>query len=407
MQELFDLSAKMAIQKSRPFKRYLLHDKPFRTPLTMLLGQRGVGKTTLIIQYLLERFESALSEEFLYVPMDHFIVGNRSMYEIAGEFESQGGRVICFDEIHKYPEWSKELKSANDSFPGLQIIASGSSALAVRQGSHDLSRRAIVLKLNALSFREWLCIRELGDFAAIDIEETVKNHRALSASISEKMRNRGTTVLKEFTGYLKYGYYPYSLDHLDSPDLFHLTLEQSVHTTIENDLPALVPSLTGASIGKIKKLLSIICGLVPYKPDLAGLKKSLDIGDERTLKSYLLHLERAGIIRTLHKEGKSLKTLDKPEKLYLDNPNLMYALGGHVPDVGSMRETFFLSCFPDTDLVYPAKGDFRVGKYLFEVGGPNKDSRQIESVPDAYLALDRIEIGHGRRIPLWLFGFLF
>ena len=407
MQELFELSTKMVRQKNRPFKRYLLNEKPFRTPLTILLGQRGAGKTTLIIQHLLERFENPLSEEFLYVPMDHFVVGNRSMYEIADQFESHGGQVICFDEIHKYPDWSKELKSINDSFPRLQVIASGSSALAVRQGSHDLSRRAIVLKLKALSFREWLCIREIGDFSTVDIEEIIKDHKTLSASISETLRDQGTTILKEFSDYLKYGYYPYSLDHLDSPDLFHLTLEQSVHTTIENDLPALVPSLTGASIGKIKKLLAIICGLVPYKPDLTSLKRSLNIGDERTLKTYLLHLENAGIIRTLHKEGKSLKTLDKPEKLYLDNPNLMHALSGNEPDIGSIRETFFLSCFPDTDIFYPDKGDFRIDKHLFEVGGPNKDSRQIANIPDGYLALDKIETGSANRIPLWLFGFLF
>ena len=133
----------------------------------------------------------------------------------------------------------------------------------------------------------------------------------------------------------------------------------------------------------------------------------MNIGDERTLKTYLLHLENAGIIRTLHKEGKSLKTLDKPEKLYLDNPNLMYALSGNVPDTGSIRETFFLSCFPETDIVYPDRGDFRIDKNLFVIGGPNKDSSQIANIADAYLALDKIEIGSGNRIPLWLFGFLF
>jgi hypothetical protein len=224
-------------------------------------------------------------------------------------------------------------------------------------------------------------------------------------SISEAIRNQGTTVLREFSDYLKNGYYPYSLDHITSPDLFCLTLEQSIHTTIENDLPALVPTLTGSSISKIKKLLSIICGLVPYKPSIAGLKRSLSIADERTLKTYLLHLENAGIIRTLHREGKSLKTLDKPEKLYLDNPNLMYALSGNNPETGSVRETCFLSCFPEADNVYPDKGDFLIGEYLFEIGGPNK-ARQIANIPNAYLALDKIEISSGDRIPLWLFGFL-
>jgi len=407
MQELFELSAKMVAQKNRPFKRYLLGCDPFRSPLTILLGQRGVGKTTLIVQYLLGQFKDPFSEAFIYVPMDHFILGTRSMYEIAKEFESLGGKVICFDEIHKYPEWSKELKSINDSFPRLRIIASGSSALAVRKGSHDLSRRAVIQKLRSMSFREWLCVRELLDVLPVTLNQIIQDHRPLSTSIAESLRVKGTTVLREFEGYLKTGYYPYSLEHTGTPDLFPLTLEQSVHTTIENDLPALEPSLTGASVCKIKQLLSTICGLVPYKPDMAGLKRSLKIGDERTLKTYLMHLENAGIIRTLHIKGKSLDRLDKPEKLFLDNPNLMHALSGTTPDTGSIRETFFLSCFEKDEITFPEKGDFQVENYIFEVGGPSKGYRQLTDVTNAYLALDRIEIGSGGKIPLWLFGFLY
>ena len=407
MQELFELSAKMVKQKNRPFKRYLLECNPFRSPLTILLGQRGVGKTTLIVQYLIERFHDSFSEEYIYVPMDHFIVGTQSMYEIARDFDSQGGKVICFDEIHKYPAWSKELKSINDSFPDLQIIASGSSALAIRKGSHDLSRRAVIQTLRSMSFREWLCIREMSDLQPVTLKQIISEHRQLSTLISETLRSKETTVLREFSSYLTSGYYPYSLEHATTPDLFQLTLEQSVHTTIENDLPALTPSLTGASVCKIKQLLSTICGLVPYKPDMAGLKRTLKIGDERTLKTYLMHLENAGIIRTLHKKGKSLNNLDKPEKLYLDNPNLMQALSGNTPDIGSVRETFFLSCFKKQEVTSPEKGDFLVDKYLFEVGGPGKGYRQIANIPNAYLALDKIEIGKGGKIPLWIFGFLY
>jgi uncharacterized protein len=407
MQELFELSAKMVTQKDRPFKRYLLGCEPFRSPLTILLGQRGVGKTTLIVQYLMERFKDKFSEAFIYVPMDHFIVGARSMYEIAKDFDALGGKVICFDEIHKYPEWSKELKSITDSFPSLQIIASGSSALAIQKGSHDLSRRAVIQKLRAMSFREWLCVRELFNFSPITLDQVIREHRNISTSIAEALRLKGTTVLREFEDYLKTGYYPYSLEHTATPDLFPLTLEQSVHTTIENDLPALTPSLTGASVCKIKQLLSTICGLVPYKPDMAGLKRTLKIGDERTLKTYLMHLENAGIIRTLHIKGKSLNTLDKPEKLYLDNPNLMQALSGTAPDIGSIRETFFLSCFEKGEVTFPEKGDFQIGNTIFEVGGPSKGYQQLSTMPNAYLALDKIEIGIGGKIPLWLFGFLY
>jgi predicted AAA+ superfamily ATPase len=245
------------------------------------------------------------------------------------------------------------------------------------------------------------------DFLPLTLSQIIHEHRPLSTSISEALRQKETTVLREFENYLKTGYYPYSLEHEATPDLFPLTLEQSVHTTIENDLPALAPSLTGASICKIKQLLSTICGLVPYKPDMASLKKTLRIGDERTLKIYLMHLENAGIIRTLHRKGKSLNTLDKPEKLYLDNPNLMQALSGTSPDIGSIRETFFLSCFEKNEVAFPGKGDFQIGDSIFEVGGPGKGTRQLSHVPNAYLALDRIEIGSAGKIPLWLFGFLY
>ena len=408
MQDLFQLSTRMIVQKNRVFRRYLLSRDPFKSGLTILLGQRGVGKTTLLVQHLIDRFNDPYSEEFLYVPMDHFIVGTRTMYDIAEDFEKLGGKVICFDEIHKYPSWSRELKSITDSFSGLQIIASGSSVLAIRRGSHDLSRRAVIRHLPPMSFREWLTIHGFCDLPVVSLSELVSDHRSLAGKISGALRESGTTVLAEFGRFLKTGYYPYSLEHEDAPSDFLLTLEQSVHTTIETDLPALFPPLTGASIQKIKQLLATISGLVPFKPDMAGLKRSLRIGDERTLKTYLKHLEDAGIVRSLHRQGKSLNNLDKPEKLYLDNPNLMLALAGEGGvDTGNLRETFLLSCFRNEKVQAPGAGDFQVGKYLFEVGGKNKGFKQIADHPDSYLALDQIETGIGDKIPLWLFGFLY
>ncbi|HAS81711.1 MAG TPA: 3-dehydroquinate dehydratase [Verrucomicrobia bacterium] len=314
----------------------------------------------------------------------------------------------CFDEIHKYREWSKELKSITDSFPGLRIIASGSSVLSIWRGSHDLSRRAVLRQLSPMSFREWLTVRGLGHFQTVSVSELVSCHRTVAGHIVQQLRDAGTTVLSEFGRYLKTGYYPYAFEHENALADFLLTLEQSVHATIETDLPALFPSLTGASIQKIKQLLSIISGLVPFKPDMAGLKRSLQIGDERTLKTYLKHLEDAGIVRCLHRQGKTLNNLDKPEKLYLDNPNLMLALTGESGiDMGNMRETFLLSCFRSENVLAPARGDFQVGRYVFEVGGKNKSVKQSANQPDSYLALDQLEIGMGNKIPLWLFGFLY
>lgn len=407
MRDLFELSARMVTRNNRVFQRYLLAQHPFSSSMTILLGQRGVGKTTMIAQYVINRYKDPFSQEFLYVPMDHFIVGARSMYEIAETFEKVGGQLICFDEIHKYPTWSKELKSVNDSFPDLQVIASGSSALAVRQGSHDLSRRAVVRILYPLSFREWLTINDFGDFPVFTLPDMLANHRSLAGQVSNQLREKRTTVLSEFARYLQVGYYPYSLAHENAVPDFLLTLEQSVHTTVENDLPSLFPSLTGGSVHKIKQLLATISGLVPFKPDMTSLKRALQIGDERTLKTYLNHLEGAGIVRSLRGQGKSLNRLNKPEKLYLDNPNLMAALSGDRVNVGNARETFFLSCFRTSEVTSPPKGDFLVDECLFEVGGKNKDFTQIAGLPNSYLALDQIETGMGNRIPLWLFGFLY
>lgn len=327
MDDLFELSRRIIRQKKRPFKRYLLQQPSFESPLSILVGQRGVGKTTMIIQYMLDSHGNELSENMLYVPMDHFLVGTRTMFEIADQFEKHGGSLICFDEIHKYPDWSRELKSINDSLPSLQVIASGSSILEIRKGSHDLSRRAVVQTLRTMSFREWLLVRGICQTPSINLEDLLAGHLQLSSDICELLRAKGTTVLREFADYLALGYYPYSIDH-KKVDHFYLTLEQSVHATIENDLPALVPTLTGASIARIKRLLTLITGLAPFQPDMVRLKRSLHIGDERTLKTYLKYLEDGGIIRTLHREGKSLNNLDKPDKIYLDNPNLMRAIGG-------------------------------------------------------------------------------
>jgi predicted AAA+ superfamily ATPase len=407
MQDLFELSMRIVKQKNRPFRRYLLNSANFETPLTVVQGQRGVGKTTLLVQYLLSRHGSPASEAMLYIPLDHFIIGNRTMYEIAESFEMVGGKTICFDEIHKYPEWSKHLKSINDSLPGLQVLASGSSALEIQRGTHDLSRRSVVLTLRSMSFREWLCIRNVCDVSRITLDSVLSNHRDMCSAISEDLRNQGTTVLKEFAEYLSVGYYPYSLEHGGNSDLFHLTLEQSVHATLENDLPAIFPTITGGSIAKIKRLLATICGLVPFTPDMQRIKRTLGIGDERTLKTYLKHLEDAGIIRTLHRQGGSLNTLDKPEKIYLDNPNLMRALSGSPGDKGNVRETFFLSCFEKGMVTYPDRGDFSVEGKTIEVGGKNKGFKQIANLPNSYLAIDDVEVGQGSKIPLWIFGFLY
>jgi predicted AAA+ superfamily ATPase len=317
--------------------------------------------------------------------------------------------MICFDEIHKYPNWSAELKSIYDTFPKLTIVASGSSALEIYRGSRDLSRRAVVLRMFGMSFREFIEF-ELGiDLKSSGLEDIMSNHQRIANGIITTVEKKSKKILALFKSYLEHGYYPYFREYKNK-ELFYLTLEQNIHTTLEGDLIAIYPSLSGNSVKKIKKLLTIIASSVPFTPDLKKLKTMLDVGDERTLKTYIKYLEDAGIILTVSKGGKGLRQLEKPEKIYLNNTNLIHAISGSVPaGIGNMRETFFLNMTGAFHNVSsPEHGDFLVdGKYVFEIGGKNKDFSQIRDIRNSFLAVDNIEIGIGNKIPLWVFGFLY
>lgn len=405
---IYDCSRDFLVSLNQEYKRSFLDFSPFDARMAVLLGQRGVGKTTTLVQYLLE-YSGANpgSEKILYIPVDHVLVVNTSLFEITKYFYEHGGEVICFDEIHKYSEWSRELKSIFDSFPKLKIIASGSSALEIYRGSHDLSRRAIAYTLHGLSFREYLELYYNISLPAFFLDEILKDHSTLCRQIFNTLESVNKKVLPCFNHYLEFGFYPYFLQYQTNLNLYHISLEQSVHTSIESDLAAIHPGLSGASIKNIKKLLSHIARLVPFKPDLTKLKNSLELHDDRTLKNYLKYLEDAHIIRALCKEGKSLNNLDKPEKLYLNNPNLIYAFGKKNSDLGNIRETFFASAVScKYEIFYPSEGDFAFDDFIFEVGGKNKSFNQIKDNPNAYLAIDGVEYGRGNRVPLWLFGFL-
>lgn len=409
VEAIYGCSRDFLTSLNKDYKRSFLNFSPFDARMAVLLGQRGVGKTTTLIQYLLTYSQHKPdSEKILYLPVDHVLVINTPLFEIAKYFYDHGGEVICFDEIHKYSDWSRELKSIFDSFPKLKIIASGSSALEIYRGTHDLSRRAISYTLHGLSFREYLELYYNLNLPVFSLDNIMKDHVMLSKEIINALEAIDKKVLSCFNHYLQFGFYPYFLQYQTNLNLYHISLEQSVHTSIESDLAAIHPSLSGSSIKSIKKLLSHIAGLVPFKPDLTQLRKSLDLNDDRTLKNYLKYLEDAHIIRALCKQGKSLNNLDKPEKIYLNNPNLIHAVGKKNPDLGNIRETFFASAVSSSyELFYPTTGDFAFENYVFEVGGQNKSFQQIKDNPNAYLALDGIEYGRGHKIPLWLFGFLY
>jgi len=395
--------SKKFLQKNNlPYQRYFIKEGKIKHRLTIITGQRGIGKTTTIVQYM----ELHKDKKSLYVSMDSFIVGELSMYEIAEQFEQEGGKLLCFDEIHKYTNWSQELKSIYDSFENLQIIASGSSALEINKGSHDLSRRAHILIMHGMSFKEFLELDLDIELPKLKIEDILSNHTEIAFDIIAKLKEYDKRIIPAFKRYLKVGYYPYFLDVYDD-DVFFDMLEQNINISISSDLLFVYPSLDGNSIKKLKMLLKIIMQSVPFVPVIEKLKTTLEIGDGRTLKEYFIKLEDAGIIKLLMKSSsKGLKQLEKPEKIYLDNTNLLNIAE---LDVGTARETFFLNTLSQNhNVTYPVKGDFLVeGKFLFEVGGRNKGFSQIKDIENSFIAFDDVEVGYGNKIPLWLFGFLY
>lgn len=404
---LFPLSEQFLALQYRPYIRYLIKQHTFDYRFTIIRGQRGVGKSTVIVQLLLQL--NLKVHQRLYVPVDHFLVKNYTLYEIAESFVEQGGISIGFDEIHKYPNWSQELKSIYDTFPKLQILASGSSALAIHRGSHDLSRRAIIYTMEGMSFREYLELWHSLSFPLVTFNEILTEHAKIAQGIIKTLEEEKLNVLTLFDDYIKYGYYPYSVEFSDK-ELFYLTIEQNLHAVLESDLPAIYPNLSGASVDKMKRLLAFLSTHVPFTVDLKELKIILEISDERTLKQYMKIMDEAGIITLLHKDDKKMDGLKKADKIYPNNTCQLSALSAFQPiDKGTLREVFFVSMLKSKYDVHLSRiGDFLVDKqFIFEVGGKNKDFHQIKNSPHAYLAVDDIQLGYKNKIPLWLFGFIY
>lgn len=412
LEELFIKSRDFVALNNQSYKRYFIMTQPLEHRLSIIVGARGIGKTTTIAQYMSLHYKE---HEALYVNLDDIQNTTQfSMTEIAEEFVLNGGKLLCFDEIHKYNSWSAELKNIYDRFGDLKVIATGSSALQINQGSHDLSRRAIVYTMVGMSFREFLELHYGFEFSPYPLQNILENHVELATEIKKQIEQKEHKIIPLFKNYLKYGYYPYYLS-MPNTTLFLQTLQQNINVSIESDLLYVYPKLNGTSIKKIKTLLSIIIKSVPFEPNISEMKKAADIADDRTLKEYLSKLDDAGLIKLLMRNALAMKSIDKPEKIYLSNPNLMYT---KEPDIGNLRETFFVNQVDNyykikrslcDDGIFAGKsGDFYCEeKYTFEVGGKKKGFGQIKDVPDSYIVSDDLEIGIGHKIPLWLFGFLY
>lgn len=405
--DLQALSQRFLMLKNAKYRRYFIQTIPLNTRLSLILGQRGVGKTTTLIQHLLDQVQGAyLDPSILYIQADHFIMGNSTLYDIAEQFQNLGGICLAIDEIHKYPDWSKELKSIYDTFPELRLVASGSSLLEIHKGTHDLARRAVSYHMEGMSFREYLELTCGVKLQSLTLDELTKQHISVAHEIKDLLGRQNRKLLVEFRQYLKTGYYPYYFE-INNEQAYWMTVEQNFHATLDSDLATVYPGLTHGSIAKIKKLLIFISSCVPFSPNWESLKNEFDIGDTRTVKTYFKYLEDAGLIRSVHTPS-TKPSLNKSGKIYLNNPNQMYAMTLNEVNIGTVRETFFLCMLaPAHHLTLPGAGDFHVEKYLFEVGGPKKSFEQIKNQPNSFLACDDLELGIANRIPLWMFGLLY
>lgn len=360
-------------------------------------GLRGTGKTTMLLQYL--KFH--LKEKGLYVTVDHPWFYDNSLLDLADQFEKSGGAVLLIDEIHKYPHWSSELKNIYDGYPGLRVIFTASSALEIQKGEADLSRRVISYELPGLSFREYLHLVHRLEFKSFTLEMLLKN----TEEIARPLLLPKWKPLPFFKKYLSSGYFPFNKD--DTQAEFSIKLNQVINTVLESDLAA-IENYSASNVISIKKLLGIISESVPFTPNISSMAAKMKLGRD-TINNFLIHLERARLLNLLHQHAKGVAALQKPDKIYLENTNLSYALKDQ-PEIGSLRETFFLSQLKNAGykVALPKAGDFIVnGKWTFEVGGKSKDNTQLKSTKNSYLALDDIESPYLNRIPLWVFGFLY
>ena len=398
MEELFDFFYRELRKTDLSFQRYLINNIDWEGRLSAITGARGTGKTTMILQHIKQTFGNS-PKEALYVSADNIWFSGNRLFDLANDFEKQGGKYLFIDEIHKYENWSQEIKNIYDSFSDLKVVITGSSMLQIYKGNADLSRRAVHYVLHGLSFREFLKYDQNIEFEKFSLEDILQNHIEIAGIFNDKIR-----PLPLFNTYLKQGYYPYY-----KPDKrFYLSkLANTVNLILEMDLPA-VETIEMYSIRKIKKLLWIISQSVPFTPKITELAKDLDVS-RNSLLNYLTILERGGLVNLLQNSIKGINSLAKPEKIYLNNTNHIYAFDANKPNIGNLRETFFFNQLQAVGVVTSAnKADFTINnQYVFEVGGKNKGHEQIVGSKNAYLALDNLEYGFGNKIPLWLFGMLY
>jgi len=378
-----------------PRKRYFYDEIDHTDKLIGIIGARGVGKTTYILNYL--KSSSLSLSKKLYLSADNIDVANSSLVDIAKEFTAKGGELLAIDEIHKYKNFEIEIKQIYDMLP-LKVLFSGSSAIELEHAKADLSRRAVIYRVNGLSFREFLEFKTGITLNTYSLEEILEKHSDIAFEITNRVK-----PLEFWEEYLQYGYYPF---YFENPKRYSIKLNETINTAIEVDIPSIF-KIKYEYIVNLKKLVKLICASEPFTLNIQELSSKIGI-DRDTLYLYFEYLHRGKIFNVIRAKSKGDNIFSKPDKVYLNNPNLNYSYCTQA-SIGMIRETTFTTFLKTNhDLSIPKKGDFLVDeKYLFEVGGKNKSFKQIKDIPNSFVVADDIEIGFGAKIPLWLFGFLY
>lgn len=396
MQAILNFQNTLLQSVHNDFRRHLHDDINWNQRMIGIKGPRGAGKTTLLLQHL--KYDLNDSSSGLYVTADHPWFYSNSLLDTALTWYQQGGKVLFIDEVHKYPNWSGELKNIYDGIPSLKVVFSASSALDIYRGQADLSRRVISYSLPGLSLREYLTFAETANFPSISLEDIQKHHREISQEITSVIQ-----PLPLFNKYLKTGYLPI---FTEGENEYLPKLEQIINAVVDMDL-AYIASYNAGTAVKVKKLLGAIAESAPFKPNISALSNKLDIPRDRILE-YIYQLRDARLLNVISTIGKGVSRLQKPDKIFLENTNFSYAIHS-APDKGNIRETFILGQLLNAGLEVhePHRGDFVVEDITIEVGGKNKSTKQVREASSYIVAADDIEIGFGEKIPLWLFGFLY
>lgn len=397
MEKLFNISRSKIERTSLEFIRFLLQKINWSNQLISIKGARGVGKTTLLLQYI--KLNLPKDDTVLYVSMDDLFFTDNNLIDLANEFVQNGGKYLFLDEVHKYQNWSREIKLIFDNFPELQLVFTSSSILEIYKSESDLSRRAVSYILPEMSFREYIELEKKIEFPTYSLDSILENHIEIAATIHQKIK-----PIKLFNLYNIYGAYPYFVQGIED---YQQKLINTINLIIEVDILA-VKNIDFQQIIKIKKLLFAIATSVPFTPNISKIAEKVGMSRQSLIKA-LHYLDKARLIHLVNKPTKGITVLNKPDKIYLNNTNIIKTIAASKEQTGNVRETFFLNHLRSVSTVHIAeKGDFLVNnKYTFEIGGKNKDQKQIKEVNNAFVVKDNIEYGTNNVIPLWLFGFLY